>query len=363
MTNHNSPLWQLLCHDSFSEQNQQEVNLALRRLADTAKMPQLVIASIAMLKIIEVLAANHASRATILITGETGTGKELIARAAHALSSCSQHEFNAFNCTTVGREIIENQLFGHQRGSYTGANNDSQGIIRATEGGTLFLDEIGELPLEAQPKLLRFLQEGEVHPVGAPRAVKVNVRIIAATNRNLEAEVEAGNFRADLFERLNVMNLHVPPLRERREEVPLFVKHFLAQNQAVEFKSGIRLGDEVSKLLYRYDWPCNVRELANEIHRLVLYAKNNEVVSLEKLSLTIRDRANSPPTKRPATGEGAIVIDGDLPYSQARDELQRAIILRKLNLHGGNVSRAATALQMDRSGLLKAMARLGIRLS
>ena len=315
-----------------------------------------------MMELIELFVASHASHATILITGETGTGKELIARAAHTLSARHQHEFNAFNCTVVGREIIENQLFGHQRGSYTGANNDSKGIIRATAGGTLFLDEIGELPLEAQPKLLRFLQEGEVHPVGAPRPIKADVRVIAATNRNVEAEVEAGNFRADLFERLNVMRLHIPPLRERREEIPLFIQQFLAQYQAVEFKHGISFSAEVKALLQRYTWPRNVRELANEIHRRVLHAKNNEVVGVEKLSPAIRNAAHTPSAKSQVTSESKIVIDADLPYSEARDELQRAMILRKLNQHGGNVSQAAAALQMDRTGLIKAIARLGIRL-
>ena len=337
------------------------VSAALNHLANTASMPPLIIASVMMMELIELLVASHASHATILITGETGTGKELIARAAHTLSVRHQHEFNAFNCTAVGREIIENQLFGHQRGSYTGANNDSKGIIRATAGGTLFLDEIGELPLEAQPKLLRFLQEGEVHPVGAPRPIKADVRVIAATNRNLEVEVEAGNFRADLFERLNIMRLHIPPLRERREEIPLFIQHFLAQYQAVEFKHGISFGAEVKALLQRYTWPRNVRELANEIHRRVLHAKNNEVVEREKLSQAIRNKVPGRHTEHQSNSTNKIIIDGDLSYSEAKDALEREMILRKLNQHGGNVSQAAAALQMDRKGLTKAMVRLGIR--
>ncbi len=324
-------------------------------------MPHLIIASLVMMELVELLAASHASHATILITGETGTGKELIACAAHALSSRSEHEFNAFNCTAVGRELIENQLFGHQRGSYTGANNDTKGIIRATAGGTLFLDEIGELPLEAQPKLLRFLQEGEVHPVGAPRPIKADVRVIAATNRNLEAEVEAGNFRADLFERLNVLRLHLPPLRERREEIPLFIKHFLAQYQKDEFKNGISLSAEVNKLLHSYDWPRNVRELANEIHRLVIKAKNSEIIGIEKLTTASGNGMSNLHTTQHINSANKIIIDGDLSYSEAKDALEREMILRKLNQLGGNVSQVAAALQMDRKGLTKAMLRLGIR--
>lgn len=314
-----------------------------------------------MLEMIEGLAANQTSRATILITGETGVGKELIARAAHTLSNRCQEDFNAFNCTTAGSELLESQLFGHQRGSFTGAVNDSKGIIRATDGGTLLLDEIGELRLSAQPKLLRFLQCGEVHPVGAVRPVKADVRIIAATNRPLEAEVEAGRFRADLFERLNVWRLHVPPLRERQAEIPLFIAHFLAHHQAAEGKSGIRLRDEAIDLLLRYHWPHNVRELSNEIHRVVLQAKNGEAVGVEKLSPAVRSPTRKATAHKSLSAAEKIVIDAALPYHQAKDELQRALILRKLQQHGGNLSRAAAELQMDRKGLQKAMVRLGIK--
>ncbi len=349
-----TPPRQLSCHDFPS--NSHSKNAALDRL----NMPHFIVASAAMERIIEFLDTNHESRATILITGETGTGKELIARAAHALSARCRQEFNAFNCTAVGHEMIESQLFGHQRGSFTGAMSDSKGIIRATEGGTLLLDEIGELSLSAQPKLLRFLQSGEVHPVGAPRPMKTNVRIIAATNRNLGEEVNAGRFRADLFERLNVMRLHVPPLRERRKEIPLLINHFLSELQAVECRSGMSLNAAAIDLLTRHDWPRNVRELHNEIHRVVLQAKNNEGVGVEKLSSSIRE-TKKPSQPLPIGFADKILIDSDLPYHQAMEELQRALIIRKLNQHGGNISHTSHELQMDRTGLMKAMARLGIR--
>ena len=346
------PPQQLSCHE-FSRGK----TAALDRLVN--HLPGFIVASAAMERIIEFLAATQASRATILITGETGTGKELIARAAHALSARCQQEFNAFNCTAVGHEMIESQLFGHQRGSFTGAINDSKGIIRATEGGTLLLDEIGELGSTAQPKLLRFLQSGEVHPVGALRPMKTNVRIIAATNRNLEEEVAAGRFRADLFERLNVMRLYVPPLRERREEIPMLIEHFLTEFQALEGRSGIRLSAAAMDLLIRHDWSRNVRELHNEIHRVVLQAKNNEVVGIEKLFQSMRETKKSD-KQLPMDFADKILINADLPYHQAVDELQRVMIIRRLDQHGGNISRAANELQMDRTGLMKAMSRLGI---
>jgi transcriptional regulator with PAS, ATPase and Fis domain len=207
----------------------------------------------------------------------------------HALSSRKEREYIPFNCAAIPRELIESQLFGHRRGSFTGATSDFPGVIRAADGGTLLLDEIGDLPLEVQPKLLRFLQEGEVHPVGATQPVKADVRIIAATNRNPEEEIRAGHFRADLFERLNQLRLQIPPLRQRREEIAIFTKHFLYRYQDEMHKHGLQLSDEVMELLVIYDWPRNVRQLANEIWRLVLKASNNEAIGPELLSQEIRN--------------------------------------------------------------------------
>ena len=296
----------------------------------------------------------------ILITGETGTGKELLSRAAHALSARQSREFHQFNCAALSPALIESQLFGHLRGSFTDASTDFKGVIRAAEGGTLLLDEIGELSLDVQPKLLRFLQEGEVQPVGAAHPIQTDVRLIAATNRNLEEEVHKKRFREDFFERLNVLRFHIPPLRERREDIPPLLEHFLDHYQQRQGKRGLRLSDEAVALLCGYDWPRNVRQLANEVCRLVALAEDGAVIGANCLSPDIRTIAD------PRAFSGATII-GDkimiplsLPYSTAKNELERLIILNALDQTGSNQSQAAAKLQMNRDGLRKAIKRLGI---
>src|SRR5262245_25738179 len=292
----------------------------------------LIIASPMMIELVDLIETVGGSHMPVLITGETGTGKELMARAVHELSERSHREYVAFNCAAISREMIESQLFGHQRGSFTGALNDFKGIIRAVEGGTLLLDEIGELDLSLQPKLLRFLQEGEVHPLGSAKPVRADVRIIAATNRDLEEEVQAGRFRADLFERLHVIRLHIPPLRQRREEIPHLIQHFLERFMTETGKTELRLSDQVNQLLIHYDWPRNVRELANEIYRLVILSKNGEAVGAERLSNSIR-RREKPEALRGNSQfeqENQIIIDDSLSYAAAREHLEREMITRGL---------------------------------
>ena len=211
-----------------------------------------------------------------------------------------------------------------------------------------------------QPKLLRFLQEGEVHPVGAPRPIKTNVRVIAATNRNLEDDVSAGRFRVDLFERLNVVRLHIPPLRERHEDISPLIAHFMDRCQREEHKQGLRLSDEATELLSGYDWPRNVRQLANEVRQLVTLSLDDDVIGADRLSPQIRagnDFLHSPAA---ALVEGKIVIDANLPYHEAKDELEKLSIIHALKQTGGNLRRAAARMQMSRFGLSKAMTRLGI---
>src|SRR5262249_35356669 len=220
---------------------------ALTELTERAGFPPVVASQTMPNLIVAIQQARHSS-APVLITGETGTGKELGAHAVHAFSNRCGKQFLPFNCAQASRELIDSELFGYRRNSFTGATRDSKGIIREADGGTLFLDEIGELGLEMQPKLLRFLQEGEVRPVGAPRPIKTDVRVIAATNRDLEEDVRAGRFRADLFERLNVLRFHIPPLRERREEIPLFIAHFLNRYQEEMHKHGLRLSAEAIRI-------------------------------------------------------------------------------------------------------------------
>ncbi|MCI0665787.1 MAG: sigma-54 dependent transcriptional regulator, partial [Acidobacteria bacterium] len=299
----------------------------------------LIIASRQMLELMEIIESTNWSPAPVLITGETGTGKELIARVVHAFSTRHDREFLAFNCAAVSREMIESQLFGHQRGSFTSALNDFKGIIRAAEGGTLLLDEIGELHLDLQPKLLRFLQEGEVQPIGSVKSVKTDVRIIAATNRDLEEEVKARRFRADLFERLHVIRLHIPPLRQRREEIPLLIEHFLECFIQETGKKSLKLSDEANELLINYDWPRNVRELRNEVFRLVVLAKNDETLGVERLSQSIRSSEESAYSSDNSKIDlvNKIVIDARLSYAAAREELEREMITRTLNRWEGNI--------------------------
>ena len=201
----------------------------------------MVIAAANMKELVEITRRVAGSGATVLVTGESGTGKELLARAVHEASRRSLKPFTPFNCTALSREMIDSQLFGYRRGAFTGAHDHFPGVIRAAAGGTLFLDEIGEMPLDVQPKLLRFLESGEIHPLGEPRPITVDVRVVAATNANLEQLVAAGRFREDLFYRLNVVRLQVPPLRERREEIPLLVHHFIDRFSRESQKTGIRL--------------------------------------------------------------------------------------------------------------------------
>jgi len=305
--------------------------------------------------------SSRGSSAPVLITGETGTGKELIAHAVHAISSRHKREFIPFDCGAVNPGLIESELFGHRRGSFTGADRNYKGVIRAAEGGTLFLDEIGELPLEIQPKLLRFLQEGEVRPVGAPKPIKTNVRVIAATNRDLEADVRSGRFRDDLFERLNVLRFHIPPLRERREDILPLIVYFLDRHQRQEDKQGLRLSDEALALLLGYGWPHNVRELANVMYRLVVFAENDELIGPERVLDAIRAGVCSTPPAA-AMVEGKIVIDPRLPYHERKNELERLSIINALKETGGNITQAAARMEMCRNSLKNKIKRYGIEM-
>jgi len=317
----------------------------------------IVYASRSMGEIINKIERSRDSSAPTLITGETGTGKELIARAVHAVSPRHGREFIPFNCGDASPELITSELFGYRRGAFTGADRDYKGVIREADGGTLFLDEVGELPLVAQAMFLRFLQEGEVRPLGEARPIKVNVRAIAATNRDLESDVRAGRFRADIFERLNKLRLRVPPLRERDEDIPLLIEHFLGHHQRETGKQGVRPSDEARALMLGYQWPGNVREMENVLYRLVVFAENHEEIGRKRILEEIRVCAQPPAAK---TVEGGIVIDSRLPYSEARDELERSFIVSALNETSGNLSRAAARMGMSPYGLRKAVKRLGI---
>jgi transcriptional regulator with GAF, ATPase, and Fis domain len=329
------------------------------RLKRPEAYSSIVYASSAMDEIIKIIEHSRDSSAPALITGETGTGKELIARAVHAISARYGREFIPFNCGGMAPELIASELFGYRRGAFTGADKDYKGVIREADGGTLFLDEIGELPLAAQPKLLRFLQEGEVSPLSEARPIKVNVRVIAATNRDLEADVRSGRFRDDLYYRLDVFRIHIAPLRERREDIHPLIEYFLTLRQRETGKQGLWLRDEAWASLLAYNWPGNVREVESFSHRLVASAVNGEVIGRESVLDAIRPRISAQP---PATAviEDNAVIALDLPLHEAMDKLERLLVEHALKVTGGNRIKAAARLKIHRDGLRKMIGRLKI---
>jgi DNA-binding NtrC family response regulator len=299
--------------------------------------------------------------AVVLLTGETGTGKEVIARVIHAASPGADRPFVPFNCTAVPRDMVESQLFGYRRGAFTGALADHPGVIRAAAGGTLFLDEVGELPLDVQPKLLRFLQEREIQPLGSARPLQVSdVRVVAATNSNLDRMVTEGRFREDLFYRLNVVPIRIPPLRERREEIPPLAEHFL-QKAAREFKKGsLRLAEETMEYLVLYRWPGNVRELANEMQRMAAMAEAGAVLMPEHLSQQIAaTRRTVPASERQLTGT-EVVVRLDQPMPAAVEHLERTMVQYALKICGDRLEDAAHLLGLSRKGLYLKRRRLGL---
>jgi DNA-binding NtrC family response regulator len=297
---------------------------------------------------------------SVLITGESGTGKELVARAVHTHSSRAQRPFIPFNCTAVPRDLLESQLFGHRRGAFTGADRDNPGVVRSARDGTLFLDEIGELSPDLQPKLLRFLESGEICPLGESTPFTVDVRIIAATNAHLEALVREGRFREDLFYRLNVFHLNVKPLRERRDEIPALAQHFV-RRAAHEFQKGrVRLTEETMERLSLYSWPGNVRQLHNEIRRMLALAEPNAVLSPTAISSDILRATPVPSASRPApTGqEMAVPLTDKLHPTLSR--IEREMIKAALRDHQGKVDATAKALGISRKGLYLKRQRLGL---
>ncbi len=314
-------------------------------------LPGLIYRSEAMRKVVEQIQSLRSSDITVLITGETGTGKELVARAIHAFSNRAEHPFVPFNCAAAPRELIESQIFGHRRGAFTGATADYPGVIGAAEKGTLFLDEIGEMARDLQPKLLRFLQNSEIHRLGETTPRIANARVIAATNRDLEEMIAAGEFRADLYYRLNVIQFHLPPLRERRDEIPLLVEHFMARYTAQFEKQGITLPSSVLSLLNQYDWPGNARQLENEIQRLVALTPAGAGISADLLSPHISKQARI----RLVTPLQASAQPLTLAVAVA--ETERQIISAALTRHNSNISKMADELGVSRFGLRNIMRR------
>jgi len=318
-----------------------------------ASLPGMVFVSRAMTTVARGVERIKDSDSTVLITGESGTGKELVARAVHRLSRRCHGEFIPFNCTAAPADLIESMLFGHRKGSFTGAHADHEGMIRAAEGGTLFLDEIGDLPLTLQPKLLRFLQEGEVHTLGERAPRKVNVRVVAATHKDLEQDVRQGRFREDLYYRVASLSIHIPPLRERPEDTAALISHFLTHYARRNDHPIAGITSDAIHALQSYAWPGNVRELAAEIERLVLYADEGSYVGAEHINSRIL------PERERAAARADAAHPADLDHML--EDFERRVITETLRRHDCNVARAADALGLgSRQTLYKKLKRLAI---
>ncbi len=297
--------------------------------------------------VLELAETVSPSDSTVLIGGESGTGKEVIARHIHALSGRSEHPFFSINCGALTESLLESELFGHVKGAFTGAVKDKDGLLVAASGGTLFLDEIGELAASTQVKLLRALQEREVIPVGSTESVSIDVRILAATNRDLEEEIRRGTFRSDLYYRLNVIQLHLPPLRERREDIPLLIDHFLSRQADAAGEPRKQVAAQAMVVLAEYDWPGNVRELENALERARVLSPE-ESIGLDSLP----DRVREAPTPR--------LVEERAPDNPTMEVIERAYIHWVLDAEGGNKSRAAEVLGIDPSTLYRKLNRYGL---
>ena len=304
-----------------------------------------------MIELYKEVARAAPSRATVLVTGESGTGKELVARAIHKHSPRASRAFIAVNCGALTETLLEAELFGHVRGAFTGADRDRRGLWEEADGGTLFLDEIGETSPAMQVKLLRALQEGEVKRVGASQPVRVDTRVVAATNRDLEKEVRAGSFREDLFYRLSVVTIRVPPLRERRTDVPLLAELFLRAAAAKGGRARLRFSAEALKLLVAYNWPGNVRELESFVEYAALHARGSEVAPEDLPPKLNADQV------RAASRAPLEALFEDLP---SLDEVERRYLLHVLKAVNGNRTRAAEVLGIDRRTLYRMAERFRI---
>jgi DNA-binding NtrC family response regulator len=321
--------------------------------------PESVWASEQMSEVLGVARRIAPTPLSVLITGETGTGKEMLARAIHRASDRADKPMIPFNCTAVPRDMIESQLFGYRRGAFTGAESSFAGVIRSAAGGTLFLDEIADVPLDLQPKLLRFLETHEIHPLGESQPVKVDVRVIVATNARLEQLVADGRFREDLFYRLNVVHLKLPPLRERREEIPPLVEHYLRKFGDEQKKGRLTLNDEALEYLLLYSWPGNVRQLANEVRRMVAMAEPDSTLTPALLSPEIQASRRTIPAVASADPEVRVRIDQPLPA--AVELLEQTMVKSALDKTHGRVEEAARILGISRKGLFLKRRRWGLR--
>jgi two-component system nitrogen regulation response regulator NtrX len=342
----------LVVRNALRQRRLEAENRALRARVD--RNLTMVGESYAMRQLREQVAMAAPTNGRVLIYGENGTGKELVARTIHGLSRRRTAAFVEVNCAAIPEELIESELFGHVRGAFTGAVADRRGKFEVADGGTIFLDEIGDMSLKTQAKVLRVLQEQTMEPVGGASRIKVDVRVLAATNKDLKAEIRAGRFREDLYFRLNVIPIFVPPLRERPDDIALLADHFMAEF-AREYGRRIKTFEvDAVSVLQRYQWPGNVRELRNVIERLMI------MVTGDAISAADLGFLDPGALKRPAAEE---TVGDRLTLHEARDRFERELILRTLAEQQGNISRTAEVLGVERSNLYRKMRTFGIAAS
>jgi len=316
-----------------------------RELSGRFDIGQIVGRSPPMQQVFEMIRKVARTKSNVLITGEGGTGKELVARAIHSLGSRNGRRFVAINCGAIPEALLESELFGHKKGSFTSAVQDKKGLFECARNGTLFLDEIGHMPISCQVKLLRAVEHRQITPVGSTEAVDIDLRLIAATNKDLVQEIKAGRFREDLYYGMNVVGIHLPPLRERKEDIPLLVEHFVKKYNAEMGKQCIGVSDDVMRMLVSYDWTGNIRELQNVIERAVIFAED-DIIRISDIGLI---------------GSGAMVL------SEENESLQAAVkayekehIYRVLNKYNWNKIEAAKALKVGLSSLYRKIDELEI---
>jgi two-component system response regulator PilR (NtrC family) len=332
-----------------------QANAALReQVAGRYRLASLLGKSPAMQRVFELIGKIHATRTSVLITGESGTGKELVARALHSEGPRADKPFVAVNCGAIPDELMESELFGHVKGAFTGAVSDKPGLFHEAEGGILFLDEIGELSLGMQVKLLRVLQERMVKPVGGTVERDVDVRVVAATNRELEAEVGRGAFRSDLYYRLNVIELRLPPLRQRREDIAMLAEHFLRRFSTEQGRPGVQLTPEALRALQEYDYPGNVRELENIIERAVTLAGGSRIEVGDLPAL------RAAPTPGGRAGDALVIPPEGIDLDRVLGDYERTIIERALEQSEGVRKRAAQLLGISFRSLRYRLAKLGM---
>jgi DNA-binding NtrC family response regulator len=349
---------------------EQSPRVSLARLAlGSERIGGMVVRSAQVRKVLKTIARLSPYKATVLIYGESGTGKELVARALHTLGPTPNGPFVTFNCANLLESLAESQLFGHVKGAFTDAREDSFGYFRSANGGTLFLDEIGELPLKLQPKLLRAVETCEIQPVGSSHTHKIDIRLVAATNRDLRAMVKAGQFRDDLYYRLNTAAIFLPPLRERREAISAFIAHFIEHYNRLFGKEVLFVDRHALDYLLAYGWPGNVRELAHAIESAVILSES-ECLIADDLPEHIREIAGSDVRSELADSQAAPAIDSAAASSAGNsngglgplllDEVIKRTLLRSLEETDGNRRRAADLLGVSRSTLYRMLARYGI---